>query len=74
MQPGNREHKRAVHKRSSSAENSTHTLATLSYADHEQTQAISAQDKTSKYTAPEVSGVRDSVTSTVMVSACVARR
>ncbi|KAG9068962.1 hypothetical protein KI688_009852 [Linnemannia hyalina] len=40
----------------------------------EQTQGISAKDKTSKYTGPEVTGVRDTVTSPVMVFARVALR
>ncbi|KAG9061479.1 hypothetical protein KI688_007475 [Linnemannia hyalina] len=40
----------------------------------EQTQGISAKDKTSKYTCPEVTGVKDTVTSRMMVSARVALR
>ena len=40
----------------------------------EQTQGISAKDKTSKYTDPVATGVKDMVTSRVMVSARVALR
>ncbi|KAG9061922.1 hypothetical protein KI688_006639 [Linnemannia hyalina] len=39
----------------------------------EQTQGISVKDKTSKYTAPEVIGVKDRITSPILVSARVAR-